>query len=231
MLLSPVSSNKVWVEYLVEGEASDINLVGEPHTFTLSGTQIAGPNEVPLAQGAVITFTWSGPGTPTGPTVTPSGAGFQCTVAADGTCEVTVTSATPATGTLTATGITVDLPNGETATSSTTFTLTYPDRLQQPAAEVTKSWAAFDPTVSPSAVNLIRESHPFIISVTQDLGAGPEAVEAAPLSTTPGPAAASPPARFVVTAGGECTVTVTSDAPGVGPLTVLGFRDVPVATE
>ncbi len=85
-------------------------------------------------QGALITFTWSGPGTPTGPTVTPSGTGFQCIVGADGTCEVTVTSATPASGTLTVTGIVVDLPNGETATSTTTYTLTYPDAaLQEPA--------------------------------------------------------------------------------------------------
>ncbi len=98
-------------------------------------------------------------------------------------------------------------------------------------AELTKSWAAFNVAVTPSAVNLIRQPHDFTITVTQDLGAGPEPVERRhDRRLRSGAAMASlSPAASCITAGGECTVTVTSDAPGAGTLTVVGLRDVPIS--
>ncbi len=129
------------------------------------------------------------------------------------------------------TGIVVDLPNGETPDSSTESTLSYPDlALLEPAPVLTKSWAAFAVSVSPpSAVNLIRQPHDFVITVTQNLGAGPQPVGDGTIVDYDwdGDGTATPSASCV-TSGGSCTVTVTSDAAGVGTLTVVGLRDVAV---
>jgi hypothetical protein len=230
-----VSSSKRWRDYRVEGAPSGINLIGQSHTFTLAGFQIAGtldngdPNQGTLQQGSIIRFTWNGPGTPTGLNVTPApGGGFQCTVDVTGTCAVTVTSATPAKGTLTVTGIVVTLPDGTTSTSTTTYTLTYPDvALQTPAPQLTKSWAKFDVSVTPSSVNLIRQPHTFTITATQDLGAGPVPVADGTVVdySWTGDGTANPPATCV-TAGGSCDVTVNSDTFGVGTLTVVGLSNV-----
>ena len=229
-LENPVSANKTWLEYRVEGAVSAINLIGEPHTFTLSGTQIIGTSEIQLTQGAIINFTWSGPETPTGPTVTPSGGGFQCVVGADGTCIVTVTSDAPGSGNLSVTGIVVELPNGATPDSTTTYPLTYPNvALQAPAPVLTKTWAAFDVTVTPSAVNLIRQEHPFVIDVTQNLGAGDVPVADGTVVNYTWSGIGTPtPAASCVTDGGTCTVTVTSDTFGAGTLTINSLSDVPV---
>jgi hypothetical protein len=235
-LPSPVSSNKRWREYRVEGAPSGINLVGQAHTFTLSGVQIAGtidggaPNEGPLQEGALINFTWNGPQPPTGPTVVPAGSGFQCTVGADGTCQVTVTSTGPATGTLTVTGIVVELLNGQTATSATTFTLNYPGpALQEPAPVLTKAWVKFAVGVTPSAVNLIGEAHTFTLTVTRDTGSGPQPVGDGTIVDFDWDGDGTPtPSGSCVVTGGTCTVTVTSNTPGIGTLSVLDLRDVAV---
>jgi hypothetical protein len=109
----PPASQKRFRAYQVTGSASGINFAGQDHTFTLSGVQFvatdangAPTGQGPLDSGSIIRFSWAGPGTATGPTVTSlGGQQYQCVVDVTGTCAVTVTSAAAATGTLTVTGI------------------------------------------------------------------------------------------------------------------------------
>ena len=217
----PVSSNKRWREYRVEGAASDINLIGEPHTFTLSGTQIAGTidghrTRVRCSKARSSPSRGAARARRRGRPSRRRAAGSSAPSAPTARATSRSHRPRPRRARSPSPGIVVDLPNGETATSTTTYTLTYPDvALQEPAPELTKSWAAFNVTVTPSAVNLIREPHDFVISVTQDLGSGPEPVADGTIVDYDwdGDGTPTPPASCV-TAGGSCTVTVTSDDAG-----------------
>ncbi len=223
-LPAPVSSNKLWTTYHVEGESA-VNLVGDtPHVFTLSGFQNDGTGESALPAGSVISYTWSGAGT-----VSPAG---QCTVNGSGTCDVTVSAAAnePETSTLTVTSITVSLPNG--LGGSTSHTLSVGDQaLSVPLPALTKSWIAFRVRVEPSEqVNLVGQPHTF--TVTAEFAATPGVWQ--PVSggsvvlewTSAVADAGSPTTCPALSAAGTCTFTVvqgTPPEPGTGTLQVTGL--------
>jgi uncharacterized repeat protein (TIGR01451 family) len=237
----PPASQKRFRAYQVTGSASDINLAGQDHTFTLSGIQFAATDaggaptgQGPLQADSVIRFTWTGPNPPTGPTVTAlGGQQYQCVVDITGTCAVTVTSAVAATGVLTVTGISVFLDRG-TGTATESIVNYGMPALLGPAPVLTKTWVSINVTATPTvSVNLIRQSHTFRFTATMTVGAAAPAPAAGGTltytwQTTSPDLIANPPTSCTLDANGQCDVVVTSAVLGTGSILVTGVTDLPV---
>jgi hypothetical protein len=229
-LPTPVSSSKTWTTYRVEADSS-VNVVGNAsHTFTLRGFRNPGTGETPMLAGTVITYAWNGPGTPS-----PAG---QCTVGADGTCDVTVTNTTnaPASGTLSVTSVIVTLPNGSRnppPDDVTEYTITGGPALSAPLPAPTKDWIGFRVLVAPTDINLVGQPHTFTVTAeyqtspggpflpvnggTVDFNWDSSVADIAPTSTCP-----------TLSSAGTCTVTAVQLlplVPGTGTLTVTGLND------
>ena len=200
---------KTWIDFQADVQSSATNLAGDPHTFTITATVDFGAGAVPVPDGSVVHYTWTGDGT--------AAPVSSCTIAG-GTCTVVVSSA--------------DAGSGEIELTSLDATVNDTDFEGAPvsaAAEsgsltATKTWIDFDLTVGPSAVNLIGEPHTFTITATVDDGTGDVAVpDGSTVNFTwSGPEPASP-ASSCTTTGGSCTVTVNSSAPGSGTITLTSI--------
>ncbi|GAA1755897.1 hypothetical protein [Luedemannella helvata] len=237
----PPSSQKRFRAYQVTAEGSGLNLAGRSHTFTLAGIQFAATDaddkpsgQGPLEAGSIIRFTWSGPGTATGPGVTAlGGTAYQCVVDNAGTCAVTVTSNAAAVGTLTVTGISVFLDPGDGTRTESRIEVGDAALIGEPAV-LTKTWASFNVTVAGSpSVNLIGQPHTFTFTATKSVGAAaPQPAAGATLTFEWDPTSpeltADPPESCVLDAAGTCEVVVRATTLGTGTMTVTGLNGVPV---
>ena len=214
-LTAPVEADKTWVQLVVDVSESATNLVGDDHEFTIfawydDGTALT---PVPDDPDSSAEFTWTGTGT--------ADPATTCTAFSGGECVVTVSSATPGTGTLLVTGVTTTV-NGDTVTGDTAETLVPADGGSDTAD---KTWIDLTVNVEPSATNIVGDDHEFTLSAFVDLGAGPVPANGASFAYTwdagTSTGTADPVSPCVAGAAtNECVVTVTSDTPGTGTVTI-----------
>jgi hypothetical protein len=212
---SVLSATKTWWDFAVDVSGPAENPVGTDHTFILTVTFSDGFGFQPVAPGTTMTYTWSGP---TGSAEDTTRSTCDPTdgpgTAASGQCIVVIASPTvPGTGTLTITGInstTIPQPSRQVS-----FTFPTP-------ATTTKTWIAYQASLSPDSTNLAGTSHDFTVTVQQDRGSGfgpvPDETTIAVTLSDPTKLAGST-CSTPGTVGGICTVTVTSAAPGTVTLT------------
>jgi uncharacterized repeat protein (TIGR01451 family) len=206
------SGTKRWLQLSAEVETSATNLVGNDHVFTLSGYFDDAEGTMLPADGATFNYTWSGAGT--------ANPASSCTAAAESnTCQVTVSSAVPGTGTITITSMTVTA-QGET------FTNVVPVAAEGGSLVATKTWITYRVTVSPeAAVNDAGDPHVFTAVLERDSGSGfaPAAGETLAISASGTGAitaiatgsVSSPTAGTCTTsAAGSCQITVNSQTAG-----------------
>jgi hypothetical protein len=169
----PVGSSKEWIDYRIRADEDAYNLVGDPHTFTLTaqerreGTGWHGLEgvtlDVSLATGSIGTMDAS-----------------DCTVNGtdkDGKCDVVVSSNVPGSATVIADAINgIELLDGKTATSTKSWDVDVRDASQ------TKTWLEYDVEIDGDAVNNLGDDHDFTITVTVDDGTGPAPAEGATVS-------------------------------------------------
>ena len=221
------SASKTWVQVQTAVAATDTNLTGEPHTFTITAQYVddsGAPDALPVPDGTVVNFTFTGTGTVTHVNGAPAPGATSCVTTA-GACTVTVSSNTPGSGVITVTGIeSVVIDGDELAPGAAVLSATTIPLGSQTA---TKTWARYAVDVSPDAVNLLGDDHVFIISVTRDAGAGPMPAMGVTVNYSwvgPGGSTASPTTSCVTVAGGTCTVTVDSNTTtGGGTLTITSL--------
>ena len=204
----PLTASKTWLGYRVTLDAPATNLVGVPHTFTATVEQSADGNTwTAVPDGTTLTATTSGTGTlDTGTSTCVTGG----TTA--GTCTYVVTDAGPGTLTVSVTTIAATTVDGVPVAD-----------LVVPPVDTSKTWLAYDVTLSPSATNAVGAPHVFTITATRSDGDPVEDASIAYVWT--GAGTATPASSCTTDASGVCTVTVTSLSPGTGTLTVTSVLD------
>ena len=185
------------------------NPVGTTHTFTGHVNVNDGSGFVNAPAGTTITFTIdSGPGSFVG------GVSSCTTVAATGSCTVTITSAVPgatvvsAHSTVTVAGVALTRDTNGTGGNS---------------GPATKTWVQPRITITPSATNGVGQPHTFTVTVETNSGAGFSPVQGAHVDVTLTDslgAVHTAPTGTCTTAGpntnaaGQCTITFTSNSTG-----------------
>lgn len=215
------SAVKHWVDFRVTVAPDDVNLVGEPHTFTVTVERDSGSGFEPLA-GASVSLAWSGPpgSAITGGTCTNGGK-----TDAAGQCTVVVTSSSPGSGTLTAT-FDASLNSGPASFGDTG----------------TKAWLDFDLNVTPaSAQNDVDQPHVLTVTLRQDGGTGfaglagetvdltlaQGGTDATITNIVSGSIDAGGLTGSCVTDGdGQCLVTVNSSTAGTATLTASSSKAI-----
>jgi len=184
------------------------NHVGDPHVFTAHVEINDGTGWSNAPASTAVNFSNSGPG---------SWAVNQCTtVAATGSCTVTLTSST--TGISTVTASTMLQVSGLSLVRST-------DATGANSGSATKRWVNAKISIASSATNRIGQSHTFTVTLWKDLGDGNGFVKAAnedvDFTLTNSNGAAHTAATGTCTnvggntdANGECTITFTSNSTG-----------------
>jgi hypothetical protein len=225
-LTVPPTADKTWIELFASVEPTATNPVGDAHTFTLTAQYDDGTGALKPADGAVFEYTW------TGPTVTPTPSGTCTAAPTENTCEVTLTSDTPGTGTLTIDTVTVTV-------LGQLFTDAVPAEAAPGVLSADKTWVDWRVTVTPpSATNAVNQDHVFTLLLERNDGGGwvaetPGSIDvswAGPAGSTITEVSAgsvdAPPttATCDVDASGECTVTVSSPANGAGTLTATSVN-------
>jgi adhesin/invasin len=238
-----VTANKTWIAFDVDiTPLTALNLVSQPHTFTISVQVDDGGGLVPLPippNSGTVDWTFDAPdGT------TPSGT---CTLEAGGTCTVVQNSNVAGTGTLTATSLTVNYDGVDygpidltAAGSGQSQDLTVP-----PTA--TKGWAGYTLTLDPpTAVNLWPAEPDHVVTLTLAtfppgsglpvVGQDIDVTLTSSVATITGVSDGTfTPTTAVCTtdAAATCEVTVTSTGPGAATLSavyeaMVGGVQVPV---
>jgi uncharacterized repeat protein (TIGR01451 family)/LPXTG-motif cell wall-anchored protein len=151
---------KTWVQFVVDVQSSATNLAGDPHEFTITASYDNGSTVIPVPDGSTATYTWG----PDGAAVPPTG----CTFAA-GTCTVTVSSATPGSGTLEITEIQATI-DGDIITGDPAATPPGVIAATDGSLEATKTWIEVRADVQATATNLSGDDHIFTLSafITDD---------------------------------------------------------------
>jgi len=188
------------------------NRVGDPHVFTAHVEINDGTGWSNAPTGTAINFSNTGP----------LGASWtvnQCTtVAATGSCTVTLTSST--TGVSTVTASTSVLVSGFSLTRST-------DGTGLNSGPATKTWVNAKISIAPSATNRVGAPHTFTVTLLKDTGNGAGFVAAqgehVSFSLTDSSGAASvlnaaastcDDAGANTDAGGQCTIVFASNSTG-----------------
>ena len=195
-------ATKTYVDANIQVTPDGVNEVGDPHTVTGHVNVDDGTGMENAPEDTVITFAIvSGPG---------SLSANQCaTVAATGSCSVTLNSSQPGVTLVSAT-TTVDV-KGVVLTRSS-------DGLGQNSDNLQKRWVDGLITIGPSAVNPLNVPHEFTVTVTGiPSGAQPVAFGPITVSVTPAPdvqthTCANPKVDGNVA---TCTLTINSGVPGV----------------
>lgn len=145
------SADKHWVNYRVTVGPDGVNLVDQPHDFTVFLEEDTGSGFHALAD-EVVSLAWAGGDGSSLAGAVPAGPNADsCTTDGTGHCVATVTSTAATNGTLTATYHTV-LDSGPAS---------FPD-------SATKRWVDYLLTLSPDAVNLV-----FTVTLVGDAGVPP----------------------------------------------------------
>jgi hypothetical protein len=210
----PVGSSKEWIDYRIRADEDAYNLIGDPHTFTLTAQErregsgwhdLEGVTlDVELVAGSVGTMDAT-----------------DCTVTGtdeDGKCDVVVSSSVPGSATVIADAINgIELLDGKTATSTKSWDVDVRDASQ------TKTWLEYDVTIDGDAVNNLGDDHDFTVTVTVDDGSGPVPAEEATVS---GVFTYDDDSTLDVDCttddDGECTITVPAPEDGEGPISGSG---------
>ena len=209
---SPVTASgeagKTWVNYRISvTPGSDTNVAGTPHVFTVTLERTTDGETWTGVSGASIDIELSGVGEVTENTCD--------STAADGTCTVTITSATAGESTLTASYLAVE---GDT---SSTF-----------SASATKQWLDFRIAVSPDGqVNPVRTGdgetgsvlHTFTVTIEQTADGqtwtGVEGAHPSIELSGVGEIVSNDCEDIGTGADGTCTVVITSDTAGQSTVT------------
>jgi hypothetical protein len=213
---------KHWVDYRITVNPDGVNLVGAPHTFTVTLQRNAGSGLTALP-GAQVSLAWSGVAGSTivsGGVVAPDGQSATCTTSAAGTCTIVVNSSASGSGTLTGTFSTV-LDSGPA---------TFND-------SATKKWVNYTITVTPKTDrNLlpVEPNHTFLVKLAstdgssapiggQPIDLGLASSVATITAITPGGVidVGNMAGGCVTDSQGECLVTITTSGPGEATLTAI----------
>ena len=228
-----LTADKTWASLAASVEADAVNLAGDDHTFTLSATYDDGTRAAAVPDGSTIAFTWTGDGQVTQTNGAPDVDATSCETTA-GSCTVTVSSATPGSGTIEIVSVTV------TALTGDVLFETSPGVIPDGSLTADKTWVEITVGVAATATNVVGDDHVFTLTATYDDGTGPQPANGASFAYTwSGAGTAAPPSPCVAAADANtCEVTVSSDVPGTGTITldavtatVLGttFTDVTAA--
>lgn len=251
---SAQTADKSWVDYTAEVDDDSTNLVGDSHTFTVTAFEFDGDGGTDKADGVnddselapdgvKVGFWWNGTGSVDEidgvdagsalETDDDKGSRYECTLSSsDGTCDVTVTSSSDGSGTLTIIYI-----DASSEVEGITTTVTYGSGTTDEAAtgdqSATKTWADFNVVVGPDAENLVGEDHTFYIEVSStdegiDLNGhtvnytwlAPDATEADAGACETG--STQLPGDEEET-NGACAVTVDSEVTGQGTITIVSL--------
>jgi len=218
-LTTPATTTKTWVNVAVTvTPPTATNLVGQTHTFTAHVDVVGLNGPQPAPDGAMVTWTFDGPGTIDAGATTCDTIG---TVNGDCNIVFTNTNNTPGSGTLTITSATFSF-NGRTVTVDLTSAAT-----GEPPITAQKTWIAYHVSVTPNAMNPVGTTHDFTITATRDNGTPPPVpVDGAQIAfdwTGAGTLLTTSPCT--TDAAGTCTVSVSSPTAGTGTLTVTSITD------
>jgi hypothetical protein len=204
------SAVKTWVDANIAiSPLTATNAVGTPHTFTATVKINAGDGEgyVPAPNGTTINFSLSNSG---GATATFVGGISSClTTGGTGSCDVSITSPTAGTTTITATTTLSVLGVSLTRTTGDTNAGDGPSAV--------KTWVDASIAISPlTATNVIKHQHVFTIVVTAfPAGASPVVFDSVTTDVKPAPTTQSNtcnPAHWVVNVNTlTCTLTINSN--------------------
>jgi hypothetical protein len=167
-----IAATKTWRDYAATVDEDDVNLTGDPHTFTVTIDQTDdGKTWTAVPDGTTVTedgVTWTGVGDVV---KDPDRSTCFGVGTAGGNCTVAVESDDAGEGTLTITEIhtKIDDEGIEAHLDRASFDFTIDGENRIPAS---KTWIEFDVTVSPNAVNNLGDPHPFLVTVTVDDGSG-----------------------------------------------------------
>ena len=215
---------KTWVGFRVlVSPSAQVNLVGQPHTFTVTAQYSVRPGVWQNVSGGTIAFTW------TSNVAQPDPSSTCPVLSSAGTCTFTVVQTAPAqagTGTFTVTGL--SSPVETIAGQTTTITQALPSSaLDLSAATGQKTWVLIDVSITPGVDNLAGEPHDFVVTVTGFDGQGPfvdgtgvpgAVVTSSAVSSVGGAAISGGTCATGTDATGKCTITVTN--PGSGSIVV-----------
>jgi fimbrial isopeptide formation D2 family protein len=216
---------KNWIAFRIQVEPTDINLVGQPHTFTVTAEYSTEPGVFQPVNGGTVDFSFASGVAAIDPSST-------CpTLSAVGTCTVTVVQGAtpqPGTGTLAVTGL--SNPGITVNGQPTIFTDPIPNgpnsaALDLSAATAQKTWVLVGVNITPGVDNLAGESHTFTVQVTGFDGDGPfpdgsgvenaivtsSAVSIVGGATVTGDTCSVAPGT---NATGQCTITVSNTGSG-----------------
>ena len=213
---------KHWVDYEITVAPDGVNLVGQPHDFTVTLRQDTGSGFTGLS-GATVALNWAGVAGSvitfaSGGSVAGDGLSATCVTGGSGTCTVRVNSSVAGSGTLTGTFSTV-LDSGPASFDD----------------GATKQWVGYTISVTPKTdTNLlpVEPSHTFLVklsSTDSELAPiGGQTVDLA-LASTVATITAVTPSGSIATDGmsgtcttnssGECEVTISTSGPGEATLT------------
>ena len=203
---------KHWVNFRVTVAPNGVNLIGQPHTFTVTVQKNSGSGFVALP-GVHVTLGWAGV---KGSSIT-GGTCVSGTTSSSGTCTVIVNSTAAGSGTLTATYDTV-LDSGPASFSGS----------------ATKSWVGYTLTVTPETdLNLLpaEPTHTFTVTLgSTDPTLAPVAGQTVDLALTSSVATITAVGAggtidsdglggtCVTTSTGTCSIVITTTGPGVATL-------------
>ena len=222
-----LSADKTWVVFVANVGFTATNLAGDDHVFVLDAWYDDGTGEQIVPNGSVIEFTWTG----VGQVIQVGGAddldATSCTTI-DGSCLVTVSSATPGSGTIAITSVTATIGNDQlVATPDTQPPGVIPE--QGGALTADKTWVVFDVEITPlEALNPVGEEHVFTIAVQIDSGNGLLPLAIPPDSATVDWSWAAPDqtteiGTCTLQAGATCDVVRNSAVGGVGTLSATAL--------
>ena len=146
-------ATKQWVGYEVEISPDDLNLLGDPHDFTVTAYEVdgAGNPDREIAAGVDLVVSWSG--TPAGSTLDTT----TCTTGDNGQCVFRVDSdTTTGTGTLQ-----VDSVAGTPSGTDELLTVDFGDG----EVAAAKTWREYRAILDDDSVNPVRTSHTFDVQV------------------------------------------------------------------
>ncbi len=241
------SATKEWQGLNVDIAPSGVNLVGSPHTFTVTVTD---SNGGALSE-ADVTIEWDGP---SGTSITSGGTTqvvgddgdpvtVTCETDAEGECDLVVSSDDVAEGTATITEVTAQIEGADgilrNLTVSADGAITFGDG---DTTQATKTWIDFRAEISDDAVNFVEWDHDFEITVWRVTPSGESLEVGAEVHAewdTEGDNRIIEAQRTdddgfegscTTDGNGTCTITVEAldDEPSSGTMTVTGVGNVGV---
>ncbi|MBW3589610.1 MAG: hypothetical protein KY429_09345 [Actinobacteria bacterium] len=213
---------KHWVNYQITVAPDGVNLVGQPHDFTVTLRQDTGSGFTALS-GATVALNWAGVAgslitSASGGSVPGDGLSATCVTGGAGTCTVRVNSSVAGSGTLTGTFSTV-LDSGPASFD----------------ADATKQWVGYTISVTPKTdTNLlpVEPSHTFLVKLSStNAQLAPirgQTVNLALASSVATITAVAPSGSIatngmsgtcITNSSGVCEVTISTGAPGEATLT------------